>query len=160
IYGGATHPLAEDARLNPTDPYGLSKLAQDELARRSCAEDGLDVVVARPFNHTGPGQSPGFVVPSFARQIAQIQARLMPAQLHVGNLDPRRDLTDVRDVVRAYDRLAADASSGGVFNICSGVAHRIGDLLDALLRLSSTRITIVQDASRVRSRDIDVLTGD
>jgi len=160
IYGSSAQPLSEDAPPRPATPYGLSKLAQDELARRAAAEDGVDVVLARPFNHTGPRQDSGFALPSFARQIAMIETGHTPAELHVGNLDARRDLTDVRDVVRAYELLAVDGPKGGVFNICSGVAHRIGDLLDVLLGLSSTRIRVVADPARARAQDVDVLTGD
>lgn len=160
IYEALPGPLTEDAPLKPGTPYGLSKLAQDELARRAAADDQINVVLARPFNHTGPRQTAGFAVPSFARQIALIELGRMAPELQVGNLETRRDLTDVRDVVRAYERLADDGQAGDVFNICAGVAHRIGDLLEELLRLTTVKISVVHDQARTRARDVDSLTGD
>jgi GDP-4-dehydro-6-deoxy-D-mannose reductase len=160
IYQPSDEPLDEDAPLLPPNPYGLSKLAQDQLAVRAVTEDGLDVVVARPFNHTGPGQSPAFVVSSFAQQIAQVEAGQAPPTIVVGNLDSRRDITDVRDVVDAYDILLAHAPPGRPYNICSGRAWRIGDLLDELLQLARVSMEVVVDDERIRPSDVVVLQGD
>ena len=99
VYAVSDDPIDENTPLVPASPYGLSKLAQDQLAGQAWKEDGLDVVIARPFNHAGPRQSAEFVVSSFARQIARIEAGLAPPELRVGNLDTRRDMTDVRDVL-------------------------------------------------------------
>ena len=118
IYRPGDEPLDEHALRLPTNPYGVSKLAADDLALRAAADDGLAVVVARPFNHAGPGQSPDFVVSSFARQIAMIEAGRAAPEIHVGNLDARRDLTDVRDVVDAYVRLMDGGTTGQPYNIC------------------------------------------
>jgi GDP-4-dehydro-6-deoxy-D-mannose reductase len=138
----------------------LSKLVQDQLAQRACQEDGLDVLLARPFNHAGPGQSPAFAIPSFARQIARIEAGLAPPEIRVGNLETRRDLTDVRDVVNAYVSVMAAAPRGRPYNVCSGRAWRIRDLLDELLHLAQTRVTVEIDQARLRPNDIPVVQGD
>jgi GDP-4-dehydro-6-deoxy-D-mannose reductase len=159
IYRAGDAALTEDSPLVPSNPYGLSKLAQDQLARLTADHEGLDVVVARPFNHIGPGQDPSFAVSSFARQIALIEAGLAPPQLKVGNLDARRDLTDVRDVVSAYIRILDAAPRGSAFNVCSGRAHRIGDLLDGLQRLSRVAVSTIPDPERMRPSDIPLLLG-
>jgi GDP-4-dehydro-6-deoxy-D-mannose reductase len=160
IYEPSDAALGEEASLLPSSPYGLSKLAQDELARRAADDDGLDVVVARPFNHTGPRQDAAFALPSFARQIARIEAGRVPPVLRVGNLDAQRDLTDVRDVVDAYARIAATGTAGRPYNVCSGVAVRIGDLLEALLSMSTARISVEREAARLRPQDASRIVGD
>ena len=160
IYQPSDEPLDEDAPLVPPTPYGLSKLAQDQLALQAIADHDLDVVIARPFNHAGPRQGAAFAVPNFARQIAWIEAGLIPPVIRTGTLDTRRDLTDVRDVVDAYDRLMDDAPSGRPYNICSGRAWRIGDLLDELLQMSPAAIEVAPDPSLVRPVDVPVMQGD
>lgn len=159
VYRSDDGPLGEGTPLVPATPYGLTKLAQDLLAR-SAADAGLDVVVARPFNHIGPRQTPGFAIPSFARQIARIERGLDAPRIHVGNLDARRDFTDVRDVADAYVRLMDRGRPGHAYNVCAGTAHRIGDLLDRLVSLSSTRITVELDPARLRPSDVPVIVGD
>lgn len=160
IYQQSDEPLDENAPLLPPSPYGLSKLVQDLLALHACQDDALDVVVARPFNHAGPRQSPAFAVSSFARQVARIEAGLAPPQISVGNLDTRRDLTDVRDVVEAYHLMMLAAPPGRPYNICSGRAWRIGDLLEELLHFSRTAITLTVDERRLRPNDVPVVQGD
>lgn len=160
IYQMTDDPISEETAMLPATPYGLSKLAQDQLAQRACQEDDLDVVIARPFNHAGPGQAPVFAIPSFARQIARIEAGLAPPEIKVGNLDTRRDLTDVRDVVQAYLNLMDAAPRGRPYNICSGRAWKIGDLLDELLQLAQTEVRIEVDESRLRPNDVPVVQGD
>jgi GDP-4-dehydro-6-deoxy-D-mannose reductase len=160
IYRPSDEPIDEDAPVGPSNPYGFSKLAEDQLALRAAADDGLDVVVARPFNHIGPGQRPDYAVASFARQIARIERGLDAPEIRVGNLDARRDITDVRDVVGAYLRLMASAPSGRAYNICSGRAWRIRDLLDELLRLSPARIEVAVDPARFRPSDVPTVQGD
>lgn len=159
IYKPGPDALDEDAPLVPSSPYGLSKLAQDQLARLTVEEDGLNVVVARPFNHIGPGQDPSFAVASFCRQIALIERGMMEPELRVGNLDARRDLTDVRDVVAAYLRIMDDAATGTAWNVCSGTANRIGDLLNTLLGLATVPITTTTDPDRMRPSDTPLLLG-
>jgi GDP-4-dehydro-6-deoxy-D-mannose reductase len=160
VYRPGAEALSEDTPLVPASPYGVSKLAQDQLALRAFAEDGIDVVVARPFNHVGPRQEPGFAVPSFARQIALIEAGRMSPELLVGNLDARRDLTDVRDVVAAYERLMDAGQSGRAYNISSDRAVRIGDVLEGLVALSRLPVRVAVDPTRFRPSDIPVLLGD
>ena len=160
IYQASDEPIDENAPLIPATPYGFSKLGQDRLAERAWRDDGMDLVIARPFNHAGPRQSPAYAVSSFARQIARIEAGLAPPELFVGNLDTRRDMTDVRDVVDAYDLLMKSAPTGRPFNICSGRAWRIGDLLDELLHIARVPIRVRVDSDRLRPSDVSVVQGD
>jgi len=160
IYQPGDEPIDETAPLRPQSPYGLTKLAADQLALRAAAEDGMDVVVARPFNHAGPGQRGEYVVPAFASQIARIEAGLAPPVIRVGNLSARRDLTDVRDVVEAYVRMMASAPLGRPYNVCSGRAWRISDVLDELLHLSPVKVSVEADPARLRPTDASVLQGD
>ena len=160
VYQVSDEPLDENTPLIPPSPYGLSKLAQDLLAERACEDDGLEVVIARPFNHAGPRQSAAFAVSSFARQIARIEAGLAQAVMRVGNLDARRDMTDVRDVVEAYHLLMNGAKPGRPYNICSGRAWKIGDLLEELLHFARVPITVSVDEHRLRPNDVPVIQGD
>jgi GDP-4-dehydro-6-deoxy-D-mannose reductase len=153
-------PIAEDEPFGPSNPYAFSKLAQDELARRAVTDDRMDVVIARPFNHTGPRQSTAFAVSSFAQQIAAAETGEGPAEVHVGNLDIRRDIVDVRDVVAAYERVMEGAPSGRAFNVASGRAERIGDLLDHLTAHARTPVRVVVDPARFRPSDVPTLVGD
>jgi GDP-4-dehydro-6-deoxy-D-mannose reductase len=157
VYRITTDPLTEDAPLGPSSPYGVSKLAQEMIAGRVTS---MPVVVVRPFNHAGPRQSPAYVTSSFARQIAEIEAGLADPVLSVGNLDARRDITDVRDVVRAYRLLAEKGRPRRPYNVCSGRAHRIGDVLDMLLARARRAIRIEIDPSRLRPSDQPVILGD
>ena len=156
VYRPAARPLAEDDPLGPSDPYGISKLAQEVAGMRSAAR----VVLTRSFNHAGPRQLASFATSSFARQIAEIEAGVREPVLHVGNLDARRDLTDVRDVVRAYEKLAVSGQPRLPYNVCSGVAYRVGDLLDKLLAMARVRIAVQQDPSRMRPNDNPLVVGD
>ena len=160
VYRASESPLSEDAALQPSTPYGLSKLAQEQVALAMARDDGLDVTVARPFNHVGPGQSAEYALPSFARQIARIEAGLAPPTIRVGNLEAHRDITDVRDVVDAYLRLVADGRSGLAYNVCSGRAISMHELLDRLCALSSVSLQVEPDADRLRPNDVPVLLGD
>lgn len=159
VYKIGDEPIAEDAPLVPASPYGVSKLAQDELALRVCQDDGIDVVIARPFNHVGPRQDPHFSVPSFARQIALIESGRAEPAIRTGNLDARRDLTDVRDVVDAYERLMTTGTRGRAYNVCSGQAVRIGDVLDDLIRLSHATVRVERDPERLRPSDAPLVVG-
>ena len=160
IYRPQDHPVNEDAALGPVSPYALSKLAEDQLALYAAAHDDLDVVVARPFNHIGPGQAPTFAASSFARQIAEIECGAKPATIAVGNLDAARDISDVRDVVGGYAALMRSGRTGAAYNVCRGQAVRMFDLLDQLLALSSSRVELVQDPARLRPNDLPFLAGD
>ncbi len=160
IYKPLDRPLREADSLAPGSPYATSKLAQEMLAVRACQDDGMAVLIARAFNHTGPGQDPSFVAPGIARQIAQIEAGRQEPVLRVGNLEPKRDLTDVRDVVRAYVGMMAQAQPGQPYNVCSGRHLRIRALVDGFLSRARTNIKLVQDAALFRPTDAPLLVGD
>jgi GDP-4-dehydro-6-deoxy-D-mannose reductase len=154
--------LDESAALNPMNTYGATKAAAD-LALGAMARDGLHIIRARPFNHTGPGQSASFVVAAFARQVARIAAGLQPPALQVGALDPFRDFLDVRDVCRAYAlclRHRDTIESGSVLNIASGTARRVGDVLAELLELAGVSAEITIDPARIRPSEIATAVGD
>jgi GDP-4-dehydro-6-deoxy-D-mannose reductase len=157
VYRMSSQALAEDSPIGPSSPYGVSKLAQEMLAGRVTS---FPIFLTRPFNHAGPRQSAAFVTSSFARQIADIEAGRAAAVLSVGNLDARRDITDVRDTVRAYRMLATGGQPGRPYNICSGRAYRIGDLLEILLAHARTPIRVATDPARLRPSDHPVLLGD
>jgi GDP-4-dehydro-6-deoxy-D-mannose reductase len=160
VYAGAPHPIAEDGPLAPAGPYALSKLAQEQLARRASGEDGIDVVITRSFNHTGPGQRPTFAAPGMARQIAMIEAGQSEAVVRVGNLAAQRDLTDVRDTVDAYIALMAQGTSGEIYNVASGVGRPIQAVLDGLVSRARVPIRVETDPALLRAGDIPVLVGD
>lgn len=159
IYRPSGAAIGEDSDKAPQSPYGLSKLAQDRLAILA-AGDGLDVVVARPFNHTGARQAPSFSLPGFAQQIARIEAGLQEPVLRVGNLDAERDITDVRDVVDGYALIGAKGERGVAYNVCSGRAWRIGDLLELLLKRARVPVRVDVDESRLRPMELPRLLGD
>jgi GDP-4-dehydro-6-deoxy-D-mannose reductase len=159
VYAPSSAPITEQHAIAPGSPYALSKLAQEELALRAAAEDGLDVVVTRSFNHTGARQTPSFVAPSMARQIALIERGALDPVIQVGNLDAQRDLTDVRDTVRAYVRLMARGAPGMVYNVASGVGRPIRMVLEALIARARVPIRIEMDPARMRPHDTPVLIG-
>ena len=160
VYRPADHALGEDDPLGPVSPYGLSKLGQEMTGLRAFKEAGLPVLVARSFNHIGPRQAASFSTAGFARQIARIEAGLAPPVLHVGNLDTRRDLTDVRDTIEAYRVLVARGLPGRIYNVCSGRAYPIARILDGLLGLARVPIDVRTDPSLLRRQDVPVILGD
>lgn len=160
VYAPSSEPLGEDAPLGPTSPYGVSKLAQEMLSRRAASEQDLDVVIVRPFNHIGPGQEPGYFAPAFARQLARIEAGLDAPRLVVGNLESQRDLTDVRDTVRAYRLLMKAGARARVYNVCRGEAYSIGALLDSMRIAIDRDVEVQVDPVRLRPSDAPVLVGD
>jgi GDP-4-dehydro-6-deoxy-D-mannose reductase len=160
VYAASAAPLTEDSPLAPSSPYGRSKLAQELIGLRACVEDGIEVIATRTFNHTGPRQTPQFVSPSIARQIALIERGAAEPVIKVGNLDAQRDLTDVRDVVRAYAALMNDGTAGQVYNVASGVAYAIRFLLEGLLTRARTPVRVEIDPARLRAHDASVVVGD
>ncbi len=163
VYGKidpADNPITEQQPFRPDTPYAVSKIAQDMLALQYYLSHGLQIVRARAFNHIGPGQNTRFALPNFARQIAAIEQGQQEPIISVGDLKPRRDFTDVRDVVRAYALLLQHGQSGEAYNVCRGRSYAIGDLLDKLCALSSADIRIQQDPSRLRSLDVSEIIGD
>jgi GDP-4-dehydro-6-deoxy-D-mannose reductase len=160
VYAPASEPIAEDHPVAPASPYALSKLAQEQLALRAGPEDGIDVVLTRSFNHTGPRQTPAFVAPSIARQIALIEKGELDPVIRVGNLDVQRDITDVRDVVRAYVALMERATPAVVYNVASGVGRTMRSVLEAIVSRASVRVRIETDPARLRPNDLPVVIGD
>lgn len=160
VYAGSAEPLREDGPLAPSSPYALSKLAQEALAIRAAREDGVDLVVTRSFNHTGPRQAPTFVAPSIARQIVAIERGLQEPVIRVGNLDAVRDVTDVRDTVRAYVAAMTSGESATIYNVASGEGRPVRDILEALVARARTPVRIEQDPARMRPSDIPILVGD
>jgi GDP-4-dehydro-6-deoxy-D-mannose reductase len=165
IYGASFRTgraLGETALLAPLNTYSATKAAAD-LALGALASEGLRVVRLRPFNHTGVGQSPDFVVPAFARQIARIREGLQEPVIRAGALDRERDFMDVRDVCAAYAACVARADTiapGTILNLASGTSRRVGDVLEQLLALAGVNARIETEANLLRSADIAVAVGD
>jgi GDP-4-dehydro-6-deoxy-D-mannose reductase len=158
VYAGADEALTEAHPLVPNSPYGLSKLAQEMLAARS--NGPLGVTIARAFNHLGPRQDPQFAASGFARRIADIERGLWEPEISVGNLEARRDLTDVRDTVRAYTLILERGTPGRPYNVCSGRAITIRHLLDLLLARARVPVSVKVDPARYRPNDTPLLVGD
>ena len=166
VYGSsfveaAGAPITETASLQPTNIYGATKAAADILVGQM-AHDGLKSIRFRPFNHAGPGQTDAFVVPAFARQLAEIAAGNRPAVISVGNLSAKRDFLDVRDVVRAYaDAALLDRPEtvGRVFNLASGIGRSIEDILSRLIAVSGQSVSVEVDPERFRAVDVPAATG-
>jgi GDP-4-dehydro-6-deoxy-D-mannose reductase len=154
------NPVGEDRPEAPVHAYGLSKLLAEQVVRFYQRFYGISAVILRPFNHIGPRQSDQFVCPSFVRQLVWIEYGRAEPVIHVGNLDPVRDFTDVRDMVKAY-RLAAECCEpGSIYNVASGQGISIADILDEILSLIDLRIEVREDPDRVRTTEIPVLIGD
>jgi GDP-4-dehydro-6-deoxy-D-mannose reductase len=152
-------PLREDAPLRPTTPYGVSKIAASYLALQAQLAYGLDVIRVRAFSHTGPGQSDRFLVPALARRIAAAE-RERRDEIRAGSLDPVRDLSDVRDVVRAYRLLAEHGTAGAVYNVCSGSGVSVREIADHLLAAARRPLRITVDPELVRPVEVPRLVGD
>ncbi len=157
LYGDIDSPnegFSECDPVHPGSPYASSKLIGEQLAR-SCYEDfGVEVVIARPFNHTGAGQAPSFACPEFARAIAAGVVSHTAVHLRTGPLEPRRDISDVRDVVRAYALLAERGKPGEVYNVCSGSMVRMADIVARLAELARISVTTDLDPAKLRKREI------
>lgn len=153
-------PIKETNPLRPLSPYAVSKVAQDLLAYQYFRSYGLKTIRTRGFNHTGPRRGEVFVTSNFAKQIASIEAGLREPVIRVGNLDAQRDFTDVRDMVRAYWLAVTKATPGEVYNLASGSAVTIRELLDRLLALSDTKVEVQVDPDRLRPSDVEILLGD
>ena len=161
VYGAVSKdllPIDEDAPLAPLTPYAASKAAAEQLALQAFRGYGQPVVVARPFNHIGPGQAPNFAVSALAKRIVEAK-RSGSWELSVGTLTTRRDFCDVRDVVRAYRLMIQHGERGAIYNVASGEDHEIGDIAGRLLRLAEADLHLVTDESLVRPVDVPVLRG-
>ena len=153
-------PMKETNPLRPLSPYAVSKIAQDMLAFQYQKSYGVRAVRTRGFNHTGPRRGDVFVTSSFAKQIAEIEKKKRPPVIHVGNLEAKRDFTDVRDMVRAYWLSLEKGVEGEVYNIGSGQAYSMQEVLDLLMSLSRARMEVKIDPSRLRPSDVPVLLSD
>ena len=153
-------PIKETNPLRPLSPYAVSKVGQDLLAYQYFRSYGLKTIRTRGFNHTGPRRGEVFVTSNFAKQIASIEAGLREPVIRVGNLEAQRDFTDVRDMVRAYWLAVTKAKHGEVYNLASGKAVTIRELLDQLLALSETKVEVEVDPERLRPSDVEILLGD
>lgn len=163
VYGNvppAHLPVQEEEVFRPLNPYAVSKAAQDLLAFQYATALGMDIIRLRTFNHLGPGQSDRFAIPSFARQIAEIELGRREPVLYTGDLSTERDYTDVRDIAHAYLRAIEATTSGAVYNVGSGIAYRIADLLEQLCTLARTPITVRPDPHRFRPADIPRIVSD
>lgn len=162
IYGPVSEadlPLTERSELRPVSPYAASKVAADYIGLQAWLGQGFEVVRARAFNHLGPGQSNKFVAAALAERVAANEAAEAD-EVTVGNLSPRRDFTDVRDVVRAYRLLATDGQPGEAYNVCSGEAVAVQELAERLIALADRPMRLVEDPDLFRPVDVPVLLGD
>jgi len=152
-------PLCEEHPLRPENPYSVSKVTQDVLGYQYFISYGIPVIRVRPFNHVGPGQSPRFVLAAFASQVARIESGKQENTLRVGNLEPARDFTDVRDVVRAYHLALTQGTPGEVYNVSSSTARTIKSLVNRLLEISEVPISLEIDPERYRPTDVPIIYG-
>jgi GDP-4-dehydro-6-deoxy-D-mannose reductase len=152
-------PLSELAEVRPSSPYAASKAAVEPVARQASLGYGQRVLIVRPFNHIGPGQSPSFFVPAVARRLVEARANGV-REVAVGGLAARRDFTDVRDVVRAYRLVVDRAASGEIYNVCSGIDVSIGEVADRLREHIYPHAVFVEDPGLSRPQDVPVLRGD
>lgn len=163
VYGAVPddeQPIPEQRAPVPINPYAASKAAAEMVALQVAATGGVEVVIARSFTHTGPGQDARFALAGFAEQLARMRERPEEPVLSVGNVSARRDYLDVRDAVRAYQRLLDVGANGTVYNVCSGNAHEMAALVEMLVALSETGARIRVDPDRFRPADIPLLCGD
>jgi GDP-4-dehydro-6-deoxy-D-mannose reductase len=162
VYGAqpqSAMPLHETCAPNPANPYAASKAAAEAIVLGEVRSLGVDAVITRAFNHIGPGQNERFAVPSFAVQLAAIASGAEPA-MYVGNLEAKRDFLDVRDVVAAYVALAARGKSGEIYNVCSGTAASMREILAELIRIAHVPVEVREDAARMRPADVPLMYGD
>lgn len=152
--------IPEETPLRPVNAYGATKVAQEAVALGFARSRGVPVIATRSFNHIGPGQRDTFVMPAFARQLAEMTAGRRGPTIHVGNLDPVRDFSDVEDVVAAYRRLVLVGHTGEAVNVASGEGVSVGELLSRLIELSGLRVEIRVDPARVRRHDPRRIVGD
>lgn len=153
-------PIKETNPLRPLSPYAVSKVAQEFLGYQYFKSYGLHIVPTRTFNHTGPRRGEQFVTSNFSKQIADIEKGKKPPVIYVGNLEAKRDFTDVRDVVRAYWLALEKGEPGVTYNIASGTCYTIREMLNKLLTMSNVEIEIKEDPARLRPSDVEILLGD
>ena len=159
-YEASDKPISEKNPLNANNPYGISKAAQERFAEVYRERFGMKIYCARPFNHTGPGQSDSFVLPSFCKQVAEIEKSGKPGVIKVGNLSAKRDFSHVKDIVRAYRMILESDDCKTVYNVGSGMAYGLDDMLNYILKFSRQEITVEIDPKRFRPVDTPVICCD
>lgn len=153
-------PATENSYLFPRNPYAVSKVAAEALCYQYSHTDNFHTIIARPFNHIGPGQSEAFVVSNFAKQIVEIKLELKEPVLDVGDIDVTRDFTDVRDVVEAYKLLLEKGGKGEIYNVCSGREISIRTIIEYLASIASVKVELRQDPERMRPSENRRIFGD
>jgi GDP-4-dehydro-6-deoxy-D-mannose reductase len=153
-------PIKETNPLRPLSPYGVSKVGQDMLGYQYFMSYGMKIIRTRGFNHTGPRRGPVFVCSDFAKQLVDIEKGRREPVMEVGNLDARRDFTDVRDMVKAYWASLEKGKPGAVYNICTGTSYSIKEILDLLIKIIGIDVEVRTDRGRLRPSDVEILEGD
>lgn len=153
-------PITENNQLRPLSPYGVSKVAEDSLGFQYFKSYGMKIVRTRAFNHEGPRRGDVFVTSNFSKQVAEIERGKKEPVIHVGNLEAKRDFSDVRDIVRAYLLSVEKCRPGEVYNICSGKTWTISSVLDMLRSMAKVKFDVCEDPSRMRPCDVRLLQGD
>ena len=153
-------PIREERPMRPVSPYGVSKVAAEFTGIQYYESYGLHVLVTRSFNHVGPRQGDRCSIQTFCQQMAAVEAGLQPPVIHVGNLEARRDFTHTRDVARALWLLIEHGEPGQVYNLCSGRATRIGDIVDLVVERGKVPVEVQVDPARLRPSDEPILMGD
>jgi len=160
VYGySGTEAIKETFPLHPSSPYAESRVEQENLVLDFMKKYNLFVIISRSFVHTGPGQSDNFVCSDFAKQLVEVE-RGKRMEIHVGNLNSARDFTDVRDMVKAYLLAVQKGKSGEIYNLCSGKAYAIKEVLDILIGMSAAKVAIYQDPAKIRPKDTPLILGD
>ena len=154
------NPLNENTQLNANNPYGISKVTQEQFAKLYREQYGLKIYCVRPFNHTGIGQRDSFVLPSFCKQVAEIDKSGKDGKIQVGNLKVKRDFSHVKDVVRAYRMIVESDNCNQIYNVGSGNAYSLEDMLTYIIGLSNQHIEIEVDQNRIRPTDQPVICCD
>ncbi len=162
VYGEprpGTLPLKESSELRPISTYGVTKSTADLLAGKYAFRNNVNVIRVRPFPHLGPGQNSCFAISSFARQLAEIKLGKADPVISVGNLEAKRDYSDVSDIVRGYREAILNGKRGDVYNLCSGQSVEIGELLQRLIAVAEVEVEVKEDPTRMRPVDITDMYG-
>ena len=159
-YEAIDAPISEETALNANNPYGISKMTQERFAAVYRERYGMKIFCVRPFNHTGIGQKDTFVLPSFCKQAAEIEKSGKPGVIHVGNLAAKRDFSDVRDIVRAYRMILESDNDSVIYNVGSGKAYSLQEMLDYIVGLSKQKIEVEVDKERFRPIDTPLVVCD
>lgn len=153
-------PIDEETKLDASNPYGISKVTQEKFAKLYREQYGLKIYCVRPFNHTGVGQRESFVLPSWCKQVAEIEKSGMPGEINVGNVMVQRDFSHVKDIVRAYRMIVESDDCERIYNVGSGKAYRLDEILDFIIGLSKQKIKVKIDETRIRPTDQPVVCCD